>query len=585
MRKVINKFRDEVVSKATFAMFFAIMSVLALTSLFAVSAQMTPSHTKNIHPNNDGTYKLSLDVTGESEKVFNKVNVTVIFDISGSMKYNTGNSEVTYTPTDGTGNNLYGVVNGEYVRIYRHQSGYGMFATYYYTLGESSSSERYTGQRYTRQEANQTRLQAAQEAVNSLASALLSKNGKDGNPNDLIQMSLVKFSTAATVSVTATNSYGTFSNAINGLTADGGTNWEDALKKASTINYNDSDQTYVIFVSDGNPTFRNTAGNYTNMDNTYYNDYGVYGNGSDTATVSGMAATVTIARCYDHAVDDAKSLVDAGYTFYTIGAYGDVSRMQSLTTSAGAPSENYYSASSTAALQEALNDILDKIERAGFAEIEINDGTTNKVVTSSGVAELLEVDTSSFQYFRSGGVADNGGVKYSTEGYGEEWFTTDTEDPAPEATLNENGEVIWDLSSKGVLENGVKYTVTFDVYPSQYTYDLIADLNNGFVSYEDLDEGIRTYLVKTSSGNYTLLTNTEATLSYKDTRVTGATTSTATYTNPDPVDTIASEMTINKIWKNTLDQNQASSVKIKVTKDTNDYGETITLSNPSFLIK
>ena len=97
-----------------------------------------------------------------------------------------------------------------------------------------------------------------------------------------------------------------------------------------------------------------------------------------------------------------------------------------------------------------MSDILAKIEMAGFADAEIDDGTTNQVTTTSGeVAKLLEL-VPNFKYYRSGG-------SYGTM---QPWAD------APEATI-ENGEVKWDLSSEGVLENGVKYTVTFDCYPSQ----------------------------------------------------------------------------------------------------------------------
>ena len=44
-----------------------------------------PAHTKTLTDNHDGTYTLSLDVVGDSEKKPNNVNVVVIFDTSGSM--------------------------------------------------------------------------------------------------------------------------------------------------------------------------------------------------------------------------------------------------------------------------------------------------------------------------------------------------------------------------------------------------------------------------------------------------------------------------------------------------------------------
>ena len=395
-----------------------VLSLMVLfTCVFSTSALAaagsTPPHTKKLTDNHDGTYTLSLDIVGESERKPNPVNVIVILDHSGSMDTRTG--------------------------------GYG----------------------------SATRMEAAQGAVNNLARSLYGYNTTEF-PN-LVQMALVGFSTTGSVTQGPTNSYNTFSGAVNRLDADGGTNWEDALQDAAGINFGDEDQTFVIFVSDGNPTFRNTRGNYNPMDNYYYNTWGVYGNGSDSQTVAGITAATTIARCYDHAKDDAASLASSVGEdhFYTIGAYGSVDRMRSLTTDAGAPAGNYFSAANTTELQEALATILAEIEKAGIGSAEIEDGTTNQVQASSGTVELLEVDTDSFKYYRDGAA-----------------WTSDS-DPKPPAAKFENGEVTWDLSSLGVLDDGVKYTVTFDCYPSQYTYDTIAKLKNGDITYNSLDSEVK----------------------------------------------------------------------------------------------
>ena len=84
----------------------------------------------------------------------------------------------------------------------------------------------------------------------------------------------------------------------------------------------------------------------------------------------------------------------------------------------------------------------------------------------------------------------------------------------PKATVAADGSVKWDLSELGVLENGVKYTVKFDVYPSQAAYDYIARIKNGDLDYEDLPDGVKEYLTE----DLRLATNTEATLKYDDTR-------------------------------------------------------------------
>ena len=244
--------------------------------------------------------------------------------------------------------------------------------------------------------------------------------------------------------------------------------------------------------------------------------------------------------------------------FYTIGAYGNVDRMESLTTDAGAPADNYFSAANTAQLQEAFNTILQAIETAGFGDVTINDGTTSKVVTSSGVSHLLDVDATSFKYYKND----------------VEW--TD----APEATLNSDGEVVWDLGD-GLLENGVIYKVTFDVWPSQETLDLIADLKNNTISYDELDSEIQKYLVK-NGDDYTLKTNTVASLSFTDTRPEGASGSTL-YTNPEPVSTSATEMlAVTKKWNNDVDDRAESPVTLNILKDNTEWYSMTLDSNNGF---
>lgn len=176
---------------------------------FAASGD-TPPHAKTIKDNKDGTYTVALNVTGDAEKKPSKANVIVIFDTSSSMNTATGNTEVTYTPTSSTGgwyyqDNLYGLIDGEYRQLTRTVGNWPNQTYHFWYNGQE-----YTGQRYTRQESNQSRLQAAEEAVNGLAAALLEYNGKDGNPDDTIEMALVDFANTAEIAQQPTTDYDTF---------------------------------------------------------------------------------------------------------------------------------------------------------------------------------------------------------------------------------------------------------------------------------------------------------------------------------------------------------------------------------------
>ena len=276
---------------------------LSLMDISHAAVGDEPEHSKILQVNDDGTYTLALTVTGDSEKKIQKVNVIVIVDRSGSMNEQSGTG--AYRSTDSTGTNLYGLIDGEYVPLERRTSGWGpgQTVTFWY------DGEQYTGQRYY-YDATATRLQATQQAVNGLANTLLSYNGRDGNPNDTVEMALVSFSTNARTDVGKTTSPSTYQSAVNGLSQGGGTNWEAALQQADGIDFEDSDPTYVIFFSDGAPTFHATDGGYNNWNQ----QYGVYG--------SGQEQEPNMERSYTQATDDAASLAsEVGVNnFYTIFA-------------------------------------------------------------------------------------------------------------------------------------------------------------------------------------------------------------------------------------------------------------------------
>ena len=80
---------------------------------FAASAADAepPKVAKTLTPNGDGTYKLSLSVTGSasSAQESSKANVVVVFDTSGSMDETTTSYEYSETTDD---RNTYGLVDG-----------------------------------------------------------------------------------------------------------------------------------------------------------------------------------------------------------------------------------------------------------------------------------------------------------------------------------------------------------------------------------------------------------------------------------------------------------------------------------------
>ncbi|WP_455678038.1 vWA domain-containing protein [Sharpea azabuensis] len=478
MKQIIKKYCALLIA---LAMVLPVMSVRAFAQ---TSTNNGPDVVKTVTDNGDGTHKIKLELTGKvnTTQEVTKANVLVVLDLSGSMDYEAG-------------------------------------AT--------------------------TRLKAAKSAVNSVAETLLGKNGKNGAPNDLVEMGLVTFGTKAYTGLSKTTSVSTFTNTVNGLSAYSGyykgTNWEAALAAAKNFNFGDKDKTYVIFVSDGNPSFRNTYGNYDYSywnESYYYYNYGVYGDGSD-------ANATNVQRAYEQSLDEARGIVTAKRELYTIGCFGNVSRMQELTNHAynSTNSGKYYSASNAAQLSTALNEIATAISNSlGQSNVKVTDGVTSL----SKISANVDGTPSNFVYKKNGAVWAN----------------------APAAKIVDS-KVVWDLSSVGALENNAKYSVEFDVWPSQDAFDLVADLNNGKQTYDSLSDEIKSQIKKDDdTGKYFLNTNTDLKTNF-------------TYNNQDleenfdagnnSMEVLSSTISLEKLWENNLDKRSAEPVTLNLTKDGNVY--------------
>ncbi|RGU82260.1 VWA domain-containing protein [Olsenella sp. AF15-43LB] len=305
----------------------ALLAVFAALIAFGVTPALAaepPATSKTVKSNGDGTYTLSLSVTGKSQasSSSSKADVIVVLDTSGSM------------------------------------------------------SERADDSR-------QSRLSVAKSAVNSLAEQLLSNNTTE-NP-DSVRLSLVTFADYATTRVTGTTSLSSFQRQVNRLTATGGTNWEDALATANAIQTRDGAEAYVIFVSDGNPTFRNTRGTkiwWQNRDE-------FEAHSSDGHRYYGTGNSDAYGLNYDYAEVQAVAIAGEGKSFFAIGAFGTVSNMQGLAAATG-QTGNYYNAADSAALNAAFDNIINTItNNLTYSNVKVTDGITALTATSLGGGVLL----------------------------------------------------------------------------------------------------------------------------------------------------------------------------------------------------
>jgi len=437
----------------------------------------------------------------------------------------------------------------------------------------------------------QTRLARAKTAVNTMANTLL--NGENSD----VRMALISFSTTAqTVPATGevfTNSYNTFSGRVNGLGASGGTNWEQALQLANRMPVREDAATFIVFVTDGNPTFRVSRGDvsdsdldedmyYSNQNDiyTYYMNNSVFGDGNND----------DYSRNFNFAVTQVSAIKGANKNFYAIGISNDVTKVQNLTTEGGVAADHAFIASDSTAMENAFKSITESIKSAlGFGDIQMTDGIT--ALTNTEMKVMQSVDPNSFKYYRYGGENNKYGNGYANKS---EW-TTRASDGCEAAEYDSNdGAVHWDMGSAFQLEDGVTYVVEFTVWPSQAAYDLVADLNNGVRTYSSLTNEEKAQVVEvtaptaTTTGTYALKTNTdEVSATYKKTTKQGEV---VTISDSTPVATeynvgylqnmtLDSDfITVKKEWHNALDDRVVDGITLSVTKDGAVYLDDLTLN-------
>ena len=527
-----------------------------------------PDHFKNLKPNDDGTYQLELTVKGDADtetETAADVNVLIVYDVSNSMTSNAGSTR-------------------------------------------------------------NTRADQAEDIVHDFVANLRSYQSSTDPSN--IEMALVTFARTGSIQQTGGQDWTsnlTDANGINRFFDDGGTdgqtkltytgnpsygtNWQSALSNAQTLlGRADDDPTFVIFVTDGAPTASGNGNNAISPNSSLNQLRPFYEAGLTSARAIQTRENTTLYGIYAYGteadlLDDLMYYANTG-TERTIGGGTQ-------------PTDNYFTAADSAALTQAIESIFQEIvETLGVGAVSISDGTTSAVETTTGdIAHLLEVDDGSFEYWLSIPVANNqftrvnpttgeettytvqvngdtctvtggaspitvtgsisgGQFKFKWEG-----ATELSNDKTPPAASFNGTSVDWDLSSVGTLLDGVTYSVTFDVWPSQYTYDTIAEIQNGDKDYDDLDANEKKYL----NEDGTLKTNTKAELTYTDTRTDDGE-KTAVYTDPEPVGLVAEQMSVHKDWENELDDRETETIGLTVLADEEEFTN-VTLSaddNPAW---
>lgn len=467
-----------------------------------------PAREKTVTANGDGTYKVALNVTGAKSAdtgaiVTNQpLDIVLVLDVSGSMA-----------------DNLSG---------------------------------------------GPKKIDALKTAVNGFIDATADENATISDRSQRNRIALVKFAGEESPEVgndtdwqgynytqivsNLTDEVSGLTNTVKGLRASGATSADYAFDRAQeALKYQPraNAKKVVIFFTDGDPN---------------------HGRGFDPI----VAAT---------AVNKAKSLKDAGTTIYSIGVvsganpgdttsdlnkymhgissnYPDATatssehlwgKFWSVNLGDRAENSSYYKAATDAG---QLNNIFESIyqeitKTAEYADVTIHDKLSGWVVSSD--AASVNGEPAGFTYTKT----QNG-------------QTTAWAD-APEATVAADGTVSWPVtSSGGKLEDGVTYTVSFNVKPTQAAFD------EAVKNHKDDANA-------SGDNNFYTNDNSSATVDYK-TVVTssqgGTTTSdpqTAAYLQKPTITLPVSKITVTKTWSDDNENHANDSVQVQLKQDGEDY--------------
>ena len=370
------------------------MPSLALAGTVGDITSSAPEHHKTIRDNGDGTYDLTLSVTGDSEEsqTSTPADVVVVVDCSTSMNEDIGDRD------------------------------------------------------------GKSRMQAAHDAVSSLASALLTDENAALPAEQQVQMSVVTFGTHADVAQGFTANANAVSSAVPTQADEGnGTNWEAGLALANKQSGRANAKKYVVFLSDGNPTFRTSSMGYD------WRNPSDWGDGDNHDGTYGSGYSDPKGRNYNAAKAEANRR-DPSVSFYAVSAASDASNMSKL---ASETNGTYLDGTTASNLADAFAQIAQTIKKSAlYKDVKIAD-------------ELSQWVT---------GTAADGSIENVRYAKGDSTWTN-----APAASVN-GDSLTWDLSSVGELEKGVTYSVTFTIRPSAAAYEDVAAKGTQ-QTYETNDQG------------------------------------------------------------------------------------------------
>lgn len=401
----------------------------------------------------------------------------------------------------------------------------------------------------------------AQKAAKALAKKLLTDENSTLSDDQQVQMAVVTFSTNASLKQKFTTNVSEINNAVRG-NPDGGTNWEAALKQANDLQGRPGVKKHIIFLSDGNPTYRTTSYSgcysyslwgwtahpeYTTPESCRAQRY-TWGENPDGGSDGAYGAGSSDDYGFNYAAALAEANRRGDAALYVVKTSTDANKMADLAEQANAVNGKEFDGTNAANLTKAFDQIYSSITSSAKIRVfSITDTLSQWVdpVEFAGVVNGTDIT----QYV----TVKNGSIKL-TSGYAATYSVDSSGNRTVTVTFNGTDGI--------VAEKTDVIDVSFKVKPSDAAYTNYASGNN-YPNTGDVQTGAA------SAGQQGYYSNADAKLNYCVlTEVNGATSCERTEAEyPHPVVQVKlGKINITKKWSDGADKHANDSVTVQLQR-------------------
>ena len=401
----------------------------------------------------------------------------------------------------------------------------------------------------------------AQKAAKDLAKKLLTGTNSKLPPEQQVQMAVVTFSTEVSLKQKFTTNVSEINNAVRG-NPDGGTNWEAALKQANDLQGRSGVKKHIIFLSDGNPTYRTTSYSgcysyslwgwtahpeYTTPESCRAQRY-TWGENPDGGSDGAYGAGSSDDYGFNYAAALAEANRRGDAALYVVKTSTDANKMADLAEQANAVNGKEFDGTNAANLTKAFDQIYSSITSSAKIRVfSITDTLSQWVdpVEFAGVVNGIDIT----QYV----TVKNGSIKL-TSGYAATYSVDSSGNRTVTVTFNGTDGI--------VAEKTDVIDVSFKVKPSDAAYTNYASGNN-YPDTGDVQTGAA------SAGQQGYYSNADAKLNYCVlTEVNGATSCERTEAEyPHPVVQVKlGKINITKKWSDGADKHANDSVTVQLQR-------------------